>query len=185
MVEPSQLKRIRVQVGMTQAQLANAAGVSQSLVAKIEADQVEPSFGTMKAISEALRLKMHSRGKKAGDVMSTPLISVQGTASLKECVGLMKRRGVSQLPVVSGTKVTGSVSESGIVALLSESREPMEVLSEPVSRHMQGAFPQVGTDTPVDALFSLFTFMPAVLVTDKSGAVGIVTKIDLLSSEAR
>jgi len=52
-IDPKQLKKIRVQLGITQSELAKAAGVSQSLIAKLESGLVDPSFSTMKSISEA------------------------------------------------------------------------------------------------------------------------------------
>ena len=74
-IDPKQLKKIRVQLGITQSELARAAGVSQSLIAKLESGLVDPSFSTMKAISEALRSQIRIEGKKASEVMSKPVIS--------------------------------------------------------------------------------------------------------------
>jgi DNA-binding transcriptional regulator YiaG len=41
-IDPKQLKKIRVQLGITQSELAKAAGVSQSLIAKLESGLVDP-----------------------------------------------------------------------------------------------------------------------------------------------
>jgi predicted transcriptional regulator len=43
-------------------------------------------------------------------------------------------------------------------------------------------FAVVGRDTPVEALFSLFRYLPAVLVTSGEKVEGIITKIDLLAA---
>ncbi len=69
MVEPRQLKRIRTQLGVTQAKLANEAGVSRSLIAKIETDKVDPTFTSMKSITEALRLRKSAKVKERFDVL--------------------------------------------------------------------------------------------------------------------
>ena len=63
-IDPKQLKKIRVQLGITQSELARVAGVSQSLIAKLESGLVDPSFSTMKAISEALRSHIKMEEKK-------------------------------------------------------------------------------------------------------------------------
>ncbi len=184
LIDPRQVKRVRVQLGITQAALAKAAGVSQSLVAKIEAGQVDPSFSTMKAVAEALRVQIRSGGKKASDVMSKPVVFVQASTNLSECINLMRKRGISQLPVFAGSQVVGSISESHIVSLLS-SGDPKASLDRQVSRFMEPSYPSVDAGTPIDALFSLFNFVPAVLVTTGERVAGIVTKIDMIWAEVR
>ena len=42
--EIEQLKQIRKQLGLTQTEFAKEAGVSQSLVAKIEAGNIDPTY---------------------------------------------------------------------------------------------------------------------------------------------
>jgi predicted transcriptional regulator len=179
--DPRQVKRIRVQLGITQSALAKAAGISQSLVAKIEAGQVDPSFSTIKSIGDALTAQIKSGAKKASDIMSKPVVSVQAGTSLTDCIELMQRRGISQLPVFSGTQVVGSISEGQIVSLLSTGADPRESMSRPVSRFLEPGYPTVDAETPVDALYSLFNFFPAVLVGSRERVAGIVTKIDMIA----
>ena len=185
LIEPGQLKKVRVQLEITQSALAKAAGVSQSLIAKVEAGKVDPSFTTMKSLSLALRTRMASRGKKASDVMSSPVIGVQSKATISECVALMKRDGVSQLPIFSGAKVIGAISEGYVIGLLTGQDDPKAVLAQPVSRHMQGGFPIVEPNTPIEALYSLFNFVPAVLVASGDKVEGIIAKIDMISADIR
>jgi predicted transcriptional regulator len=184
-IDPKQLKKIRVQLGITQSELARAAGVSQSLIAKLESGLVDPSFSTMKSISEALRSQIRIEGKKASEVMSKPVISVQSNLSVSESVNLMKKNGVSQLPVYSGTRLVGSMTENQIVQLLSAVDDPRSILSKPISSYTQPSFPVVSADTPLEALFSLFKFVPAVLVASGEKIEGIITKIDMLSAEVK
>jgi len=42
----------------------------------------------------------------------------------------------------------------------------------------------VGKDTPVEALYSLFRYLPAVLVEAGDRVEGIITKVDVLTSGA-
>lgn len=184
-IDPRQLRRIRTRLGMTQASLGKAAGLSQSLIAKIESGQVDPSFSTVKSIAEALRGRIREGGKKASDVMSRPLISVQSNTPLSECIELMRRRGVSQLPVFSGSQVAGSISEGHIVSLLSSGADPQVSLGKAVSKYLEPGYPTVDARTPIEALYSLFNFVPAVLVTSGEKIEGIVTKIDMISAEMK
>jgi predicted transcriptional regulator len=183
-IEPRQLKKIRTQLGYTQAALAKAAGVSQSIIAKVEAGDVDPTFSTLSAISRALRETTTKAGKKAADVMSSPVVGVQEGDKIRRCAELMKKRGFSQLPVFSGERIVGTITDSHIVTLLSEAQDPSKPLDDKVGDHVLPIFAVVGRDTPVEALFSLFRYLPVVLVETGNKVEGIITKIDLLSSGA-
>ncbi len=184
LVDPNQLKRIRSELGITQAKLASEAGVSQSLVAKIESGRVDPTFGSMKSISEALRSRRSTQGKRAAEVMSSPVISVQTNAKLSDCVAVMKKHGISQIPVLAGERPVGSVTETHILELLAEANNTSQLLARPVSRFMKPALPIVNEETQIEALFSLFNYVPAVLVSSADKVEGVITKIDLLAAEA-
>lgn len=181
-IEPRQLKKIRTQFGYTQAALATAAGVSQSIIAKIEAGSVDPTFRTLSAISQVLAAGGAEKGSKAADIMSSPVIGVHEGTKLAECVEVMKRRGYSQIPVFSGRKMVGTISEGHIMSLVAASADPRGVLAESVGAHLLPSFPIVVRGTPVEALFSLFRFFPAVIVGSAEEPEGIITKIDLLTA---
>lgn len=181
LIDPRQLKKIRLQVGYTQAGLAEASGLSQSIIAKIEAGAVDPTFGTMSAISKALSASMTTKGKKAGDVMTSPVIGVQETAKLSECIKLMKDNSISQMPVFAGKRMVGTVTEAQLMSLVFAAADRDEILEQRVGDHVLPVFAVVGKDTPVEALFSLFKHMPAVLVASGEKVDGIITKIDLLA----
>ena len=71
------------------------------------------------------------------------------------------------------------------MALLSTGTDPRTSLERPVSRFLEASYPTIDASTPVDALFSLFNFVQAVLVTSGDRMAGIITKIDMLSAEVR
>jgi len=182
LIDPRQLKRVRLQLGFTQTSLADAAGVSQSIVAKVEAGAVDPTFKTLRAISTALNSRIIATGKKAADVMSSPVIGVNDDERLSECIAVMKKNAFSQMPVFSGGKMVGTITEGRILDLLVTATNPAEVLKKPVRDHIQPVFAVVGRDTPVEALFSLFGYLPAVVVVSGESVLGIITKIDMLAS---
>ncbi len=184
LVDPKQLRRIRTAMGITQAKLADEAGVSQSLIAKIESGRVDPTYSSMKSISEALRMRRSAKGKKAGNVMSSPVISVQAGVKLSDCIAVMKNHGISQVPILEGDRTVGSITEARIMELLAEARNPATVLACLVRPFMGPAFPVVSPDTPIEALFSLFNHVPAVIVSSADRMEGVIAKIDLLAAEA-
>ena len=96
----------------------------------------------------------------------------------------MKKSGISQLPVYTGTRLVGSITENQIVTAPEHRGRPREASSASRCRvDLQPSFPIVSTDTPIEALFSLFKFVPAVLVATGDKVEGIITKIDMLSAE--
>ena len=52
--ELEEIKEIRKKFGLTQGQLAQIAGVSKSLIAKIEAGRLDPTFSKAQKIFEAI-----------------------------------------------------------------------------------------------------------------------------------
>ena len=50
------LKRQRTLKALTQAQLADRAGVTTATVARIERDEIEPRMTTLRKLSDALRV---------------------------------------------------------------------------------------------------------------------------------
>ena len=52
--ELEEIKEIRKKFGLTQSELAKRAGVSQSLIAKIEANMLDPGYSKTKQIFDAL-----------------------------------------------------------------------------------------------------------------------------------
>ncbi len=80
---PEEIRRLRLKAGLTQKELAERAGVSQSLIARIESGTVDPRLSTLKKILRALE-EATKEGIKAGDVMHTPVITVQMTDSIRK-----------------------------------------------------------------------------------------------------
>jgi len=61
------LKRVREDRLMTQAELAEAADIAVSSLVRIENDQVEPRFSTIRKLSGALDVDHRELTKREGD----------------------------------------------------------------------------------------------------------------------
>ena len=86
-------------IGLKQAELAKLAGVSQSLIAKLESGKIDSSYTKVKAIFEALE-KLEVQTKiQAGKVLHKKIVEVQKNEPVSKVVQLMKSHGYSQLPV--------------------------------------------------------------------------------------
>jgi predicted transcriptional regulator len=174
----SEIRRRRKIAGITQTQLAKLSGVSQSLIAKLESGKIDPSFSKTKAIIDVLDGLERQEEGKAGDIMNRQLHLVFPHENLSKVVSLMRDLNISQLPVIKGGLIVGSVTEKSILESLSSGEKiTLESLVEEV---MEQPFPQLDQETPIPAVSELLKYNQAVLLTKKGKLTGIVTKSDLL-----
>jgi predicted transcriptional regulator len=172
----------RRKLGLTQNQLADMAGVSQSYIAKLEAGKIEPSYLKVKAIFESLDSVERRKEVSAGEMMTREVVFVDADSYIHEAVEIMRKHGFSQLPVTKDGKPVGGVSER---TLLDQVLYPDDDLPPGMRRIrdvMEESFPQVSDDAPLSLLSSLLKYYPAVLVQSKGDIVGIITKADLLGA---
>ncbi len=165
---------------MTQKKLARLAGVSQSLIAKLESGKIDSSYTKVKAIFDALNQLEVKRDVRVREILHSEVVGVQKDELVSRAVRLMWDHNYSQLPVFDGERVVGSVSEKTILSQILSGKDLTQLSELPIQKIMEEAFPQVGEDAPLSLISSLLQVYPAVLVTRKGKVVGIVTKADLL-----
>jgi predicted transcriptional regulator len=170
----------RRMMGLTQQKLAKMANVSQSLIAKLESQKIDPAYTKVKAIFDALERLQTEAEVRAEEVLQNNVIGVQKSAPVSEAVQTMAEYGYSQLPVFDGEHAVGSISEKTIIGKVSAGKDLSQVSKLSVGKVMEDAFPQVGEDAPLPLISSLLQVYPAVLILAKGKVVGIVTKADLL-----
>ena len=159
-----------------QQELARLAGVSQSLITKIERGRVVPNYDIARKIFDSLdaakaRLSAVSE-RKAADVMHKGLISVKSSDRVLRVAALARKHSISQFPVMERGRVVGSVTTMALVGVLPHVRVG-DVAGEP--------FPSVGCDTPASSVRELVKKYSAVTVFGKKGALeGIITAEDLI-----
>jgi len=170
----------RRMLSLTQKQLAGLAGVSQSLIAKLESRKIDPSYTKVKAIFDALERMEIKTEVRAEEVLHAKVVGVQKKDKVSKAVRLMTDHGYSQLPVFDGEHAVGSISEKTMLSQVLAGKDLTEVSTLPVGDIMDEAFPQVGEDAPLPLISSLLQVYPAVLISKKGKVVGIVTKADLL-----
>lgn len=170
----SLLRKMRLEAGLTQSELAKLVGVSQAHIAKIESGKVDPRLSTVNKILQVLTSRQ--RGKKCGDIMTREVIIASPKEKIKKVSELMVRYGISQIPVVNDDgKIVGMVTEEGIVRNLSPN-----IADEPVEKIMEPPLPTVSEDTDLSVIKPLLEVHPGVLVVRKGELVGIITRSDLL-----
>jgi predicted transcriptional regulator len=121
----------------------------------------------------------HSSEKKAGDIMHSGVEIIPSSEELHAAVALMRKKGISQLPVAEGRKIIGSISEQSVLEQFSAGKNLSHCR---VEEAMAEAFPTVLPDAPLSSIAQLLQHYPAVLVLQRGEIAGIITKADLLKA---
>ncbi|WP_224449798.1 CBS domain-containing protein [Haloprofundus salilacus] len=169
---PQDLRERRNALGLTQSALADAAGVSQPLIARIEGGDVDPRLSTLRRIVEALD-EAEGDVLRAADIMNETVISVAPDDSVRAAIGAMEDEAYSQLPVLQSGIPVGSISQSDVI------HGGDNVGEKPVSELMSESFPTVARDATVDEVRNLLDHYKAVMVTEGGETVGIITEADV------
>jgi len=172
--------RKRKMLGLTQKQLSKLAGVSQSLIAKLESGKIEPSYTKVKAVFDVLKQMETKTEAHARQILHKEVVGVKKSDTVSKAVRLMADHGYSQLPVFDGEHAVGSISEKTILGQILAGKDLSSISVLPVEEIMDETFPQVGEDAPLSLISSLLQVYPAVLVLKNAKVAGIVTKADLL-----
>lgn len=178
----TEIRKMRKNLDVTQTELSEATGVSQSTIAKIERGRISASYDTVVSLFEALeRMKQNNmKDTKAIDVASKNIVTIQSDEKVHAATELMRSTGFSQLPVLSGDVPVGSLSERSIFDLLRTGRTMEDLKDSIISSIMDDSFPLVNENTPVSSVTSIMSNCDAVLVARKGKIVGMITNADLL-----
>lgn len=176
MIELKEIQRRRRQLNLTQSELAKLSGVSQSALAKIESERMNPSFEIAKRIFEALEQREHTESTKASDIMAKHIITVDASEKVDQAVNLLKKHSISQLPVLSKNSIVGVFSETNFLEHAGEK----DIADKKVKDVMGETPPLVPESTPIKTVSELLKFSSIVIITKKGDPVGIIAKADLL-----
>jgi predicted transcriptional regulator len=133
-------------------------------------------LSTFNRILQAL-LECKKAQLTAKDIMSSPVLSVKPYETVENVIKLMNRHNISQIPVIAGNKVVGSITEKTLVR---QSLEYEDIYDHKVMEVMEEPFPIVSEDEDLEVVKYLLEEHPAVLVQDKAGRiVGIITRVDI------
>ena len=176
MIELKEIKRRRKNLNLTQNELAKLADVSQSALAKIEAGRMNPSFEIATKIFNSLEEQEHKIATKAFDIMTKKVLTIDADAHVEKAIALMKKYGISQLPVLKKGNLVGLFSET----VLLENIEKKNLGVKKVAEVMADAPPQIPETTPVKSISELLKHSPIVLVLKQAKIQGVITKADLL-----
>lgn len=176
--ELERIKQMRQKLGLTQIQLANLAGVSQSLITKIERGNIEPSYSIAKRIFVLLEEKLAEKQKEiiAKNICTKGIVSIESRDTIEHAVKLMKKLAISQMPVIKDHNIVGSISEETFIRnyerLNSKNMRVEDIMDEP--------FPTISEDTHISLIRDILKIYAVVILTKQGKPTGIISKADLL-----
>lgn len=176
MQELEDIKKIRRQLGLTQSQLARKAGVSQSLIAKIESGRLDPAYSRTQRIFLTLKQLAEAEKPKVKDVMNRKVLRARPDQKPLSLIRKMRELGISQIPVFDRDHPIGLVTESTLL----EKTIDRDIRELSIRDVMGDSPPTVGPDTDLDIVSNLLKYFPLVLVMKKGKVRGLVTKSDIL-----
>jgi cystathionine beta-synthase len=120
-----------------------------------------------------------------GDLISKrkdhKFISVDADKNVRQVLNIMKEMDISQLPVMEGENIVGSVTESNILEFILSN--PLHNSEKLVSEIMAAPFPRVTMEMPVKDLNKYISkTVPAVIAVNISGEHIILTQYDIIQA---
>jgi predicted transcriptional regulator len=167
-------------LGITQVQLAKEADISQSLIAKLESGKINPSYSVVVSIEDALDRLEQKEKPKAFSLANKNMVSLKSEDKVGKAVGLMRKKGISQIPIIDRGKVVGSISERLIIT--HEDYGKGDFHNEKISKVMGEGFPILPKNSGIDTVSHVLRYSSAVLLSERGKIVGIITKTDLLKT---
>ncbi len=174
-----QIRLLRRKLGLSQKELAELSLVSQSLIAKVERGDLEPSYSKAKAIFSALEGRGNKEEKKAKALMQKKILFCDPSDEVLKVISTMKKKGISQVPVRENNAILGIVSERSILEAIGKYGAGLNVKT--ASEIMDECPPIVTVNTGQRTILELLKEYSIVLVSDKGQVKGIISKSDLLS----
>ncbi|MBO7204829.1 MAG: CBS domain-containing protein [Candidatus Methanomethylophilaceae archaeon] len=177
----SDIRKRRKMLDITQSELAEASGVSQSTITKVEQGKISASYNTVVKLFETLE-KMGERNKEIPimDIATRDIVSVQEDSGVHEALEILKETGFSQMPVFRGDSSVGSISEKVILKLMNSGKSMDQLSRMRVSDVMEDSFPTISENTSMEGLSSMLNTSNAVLITRKGKIIGMITRADVL-----
>ena len=108
-------------------------------------------------------------------------LSITKDITVREAFKMMKNRDISQMPVMDGDQIIGSITETAVLNHLLEN--PMNNSESKIETIMEQSFPMVEIDLPCKQLSKYFSKKtPAVIAKDNAGILHILTQYDIIQA---
>ncbi len=146
----------------------------RNYLSKMYSDEwmIEKGFMRPTGRTRSVRDLLQQRGQET-------LISVSPDDKAERAIEIMRRDGISQLPVIEDGKVVGGLRELTLARLLHAHMDPRQV---PVRDIMARPLPTVEESVDLDEVYRLLSSGNSGVIVTRGGEIrGIVTRIDLIN----
>ncbi|MHA1520432.1 MAG: CBS domain-containing protein [Promethearchaeota archaeon] len=169
----------RKKIQWTQKDLADAIGVGQSYIAKIENGKQIPSY---KVVSDIFRVIQEQLQAMEGNALiiknvATPLIDLKFVRPKDKLSDVKKTIGdFDQIPVIDERNhCVGAVTSRVLIRLLSQETAENTLVRD----FMESPIPSFSENTSIKQMREILRFIDAALTVDKDQITGIVTRSDV------
>ena len=146
----------------------------RNYLSKMSSDEWMFEKGFMKSAG-----KPHTVGELLSRRGNVPMIAVGPDDRAEDAIVLLRRHGISQMPVVEDGKVIGGLRELTLARLLHSRIDPRQV---PVREIMARPMPTVDEHVDLDEVYRLLSSGQSGVVVVRGGELaGVVTRIDLVN----
>lgn len=146
----------------------------RNYLSKLYADEWMIEKGFLKPVG-----KSHTVGELLERRGTEPVIAIKPDAKAEDAIGLLRRHGISQMPVIDGHAVVGQIRELTLARLLHQRIDPRTVLVRDI---MARPMPTVDQGVDVDEVYRLLSAgNSGVVVLRRGEPLGVVTRIDLVN----
>jgi cystathionine beta-synthase len=115
---------------------------------------------------------VQDKPRRAGKLVYVPL-----GVTIEQAVNLMREHDISQVPVIEGGEVVGSISETRILDILVS--DPV-AKHKPVAEYMERPFPVISEDATLDEISRNMDHQTPAILVRRSTGFDIITKSDLI-----
>jgi predicted transcriptional regulator len=124
MIDIESLRKLRREVGLTQAEVSIEVGVSQAYIARLENGTLDPKLSIVNKIMDVLNRR---RKTKCSEIMTSNPVTIDARDSASIAVGLMQKHSYSQLPVLRAQQIVGIITERDIIRNLQHDMQTLSV----------------------------------------------------------
>ncbi len=181
----NEIRARRKMLGLTQAKLAESAGINRASLSKLENKLTDMSYGNVKKIFDTLALLERERiealeleGIYLGMIHSSPIDYMEVSTPLDDVLDEMLRMKFSQFPVWKDGVAVGVVTEKIVNRTIYE-RGFEVAMSVLVGEVMGPPFPVLDIKTPLRLAIPLLQECQGVLTSQAGEVTGIVTNFDV------
>ncbi len=175
-----EIKELRKNLNISQRDLANMCGLTQSTISRIENAKEDPPYSKVKQIFnylESIKTSRKSIQKTIKDILTEEIISVSPENTLKDAISLMSAYNISQLPIFEDSRNFGCITAKKAQKLIMENPDLVNIRLKDVK---ELPFPEVEENWNLKDVSDMLLKYPAVLVKEFDKYTGIITDADFL-----